>query len=76
MQFPLSDRPVRLGLRVAGGTRQLADWLVLCVELAETGAELGAWWRSHQAALKALPPDELARVTAAKDRRKLQLAAS
>lgn len=68
--------PVPDGLAIRIGevdVFQLADLLVMCIELTASPEELAAWWRDprHQAAMKLLPPSELDRVVAAKDLRKM-----
>lgn len=47
----------------------LLDCLILAVDLARDEVELAGWWGRHQAAMRTLAPDDLARVIEAKDRR-------
>jgi hypothetical protein len=47
--------------------------LQLAIGLARTLPELGAWWQSHQAALRLLTPLERAELVALKDTRKAAL---
>jgi hypothetical protein len=63
------------GVRGEGGRRPLtllAECLILAVDTAASEVALAHWWGEHQAALKMLPRDDLARVVAAKDRRQAE----
>lgn len=48
----------------------LLDCVLWGIELCGNPLELNRWWKQHQAALKALSPEELAVVVAAKERAK------
>ena len=47
--------------------------MVWAIGLARSEDDLRDWWRAHQELLKALPPDQLAKVVEAKDQRKAAL---